>query len=87
MRLLLYLLDGYMELNSSNLKADVTLKISEKKTSFKDYPDYSFDDDSKSFESEEEEVFRGRLDSTGKVEFYNDISVGKSSPGMLNALI
>ena len=70
---------------ASNLKADVSIKFAHKKTLFDDFTDYSFDDESKSFNSKEEQVFEGLLDSLGNATFHNNVSIGESAPGMLRA--
>ena len=68
-----------------NLKADIEMDLSSTTTSFKDHQDYTFDDPAKSFESEEELVFEGRLDELGNAKFTPGIQVGKEAPGMLQA--
>ena len=68
-----------------NLKADVHLTLSPARTAFDAYKDYSFDDPSKEFFSDEEPVFEGTLDNEGKASFLPNIHVGKEAPGMLKA--
>jgi alpha-2-macroglobulin len=71
---------------AGNIKTDVELILTSSTTKFKDYPDYSFDDPSKDFNSEEKIIFDGKLNSEGKASVYPKINVGKSvAPGMLNA--
>jgi len=68
-----------------NLKADIEMDLRSTTTTFKDYPDYVFDDPVKHFEAEEEMVFEGKLDSLGNSLFKPKINVGKEAPGMLQA--
>lgn len=70
---------------ASNLKAEFELLLSPIKTKFKEYPNYSFDDESKQFYSERELVFEGRINSEGYARV--NINLGKDlrSPGALNA--
>jgi uncharacterized protein YfaS (alpha-2-macroglobulin family) len=68
-----------------NLKADIEMDLKSATTRFKGYDDYVFDDPVKSFESEEEMVFEGKLDSLGTARFTPGIKVGKEAPGMLQA--
>ena len=68
-----------------NLKADIEMDLRSTTTSFTEHPGYVFDDPVKDFESEEEVVFEGRLDSEGNASFSPGIQVGKEAPGMLQA--
>jgi len=68
-----------------NLKADVEMDLRSAKTLFKGYEDYVFDDPVKSFETEAEMIFEGKLDSLGNARFSPGIKVGKEAPGMLQA--
>ncbi len=66
---------------AGNLKTQYDIKYSPTKTTFKDYPDYSFDDLSKRFYSERESVFEGRINSEGKLDINFDLSKIKNTPG------
>ncbi len=68
-----------------NLKADIEMDLRSATTRFQEYPDYLFDDPVKSFESEAEMIFEGKLDSLGNARFTPGIQVGKEAPGMLQA--
>ncbi|MEZ5070816.1 MAG: MG2 domain-containing protein [Bacteroidales bacterium] len=72
---------------AGNLKADVELELAPAHTGFPDYPDYAFDDPAKTFETEAEMVFEGRLDANGDGSFSPGIRVGKEAPGMLRVLL
>ena len=68
-----------------NLKADVELKLTKGSTVFKQFNEYTFDDPSKEFSSEENIIFNGKLDANGKAVIIPDFQVQKNAPGMLNA--
>ncbi|WP_340199487.1 alpha-2-macroglobulin family protein [Ascidiimonas sp. W6] len=68
-----------------NLKADVQAKFSAKTTSFKQFPGYTFDDPSRSFNTEEQQVFNGRLNEEGKASFTLKPQLYGKAPGMLKA--
>ena len=62
---------------AGNIKTDVELILTQSKTTFKDYPDYVFDNPAKSFDSEENMIFDGKLNSEGKATIYPKINVKK----------
>ncbi len=68
-----------------NLKAQVLMTLTPAHTTFAGYEEYVFDDPSKEFYAEEEEVFRGRLGNEGDATFLPGIEVGDEAPGMLKA--
>ncbi|WP_298487997.1 MG2 domain-containing protein [uncultured Maribacter sp.] len=70
---------------AKNLKADITGKFNAKKTTFKTFPGYVFDDPSRSFSSEEQVVFNGKINAEGKAKFNVNPQVTAKAPGMLNA--
>lgn len=70
---------------AKDLKTDVELSLKGGQTSFKEFDNYSFDDPSKSFRSDDRLIFEGKTNSEGKVSFDPDINVGNESPGMLKA--
>ena len=70
---------------AKNLKAQVSLSFSKSNTYFKNYFNYNFDDPSKDFYSEEEQVFDGRINSEGAASIDVQMPNLKSAPGMLNA--
>lgn len=69
-----------------NLKADVQVILSDKKTVFPKYKHFIFDDPTKKFYASPKKVFSGQTDETGAASFVPKIEVGKSAPGMLNAI-
>lgn len=70
---------------ASGLRADVKAVLRQANTSFKGYEDYSFEDKTLNFNSEELTLFDGALDETGAAKFYPLINSGTSFPGKLNA--
>lgn len=70
---------------AKGLKTDVQMKLSGKSTSFKAYPDYVFDDATRSFSSEEINIFSGKTDAAGQVSYTIKPNVQAQAPGMLQA--
>ena len=70
---------------AGGLEADYELVLSPTKTTFEDYPNHSFDDQSKDFYSERQEVFSGKLDQNGYAKVNVDLIVENNPPGALNA--
>lgn len=70
---------------AQNLKATVEAYLSARGTSFKNYPDYVFDDPTLPFSTQTSTIFDGRLDDKGNATVKTDIDVEKQAPGQLNA--
>jgi len=70
---------------ASNLKAEVSVQFSSKKTRFDKFTDYNFDDPARRFKSEEKVVLKGRLDDKGYLKFRKDIEPKGYPAGMLRA--
>ncbi|PTN10384.1 alpha-2-macroglobulin [Mangrovibacterium marinum] len=70
---------------AKNLKAQVALSFSKAKTSFKGYFNYNFDDPAKNLYSEEQEVFKGKVNEQGVAAVNFKLPEINSAPGMLNA--
>ncbi len=70
---------------AANLKTDIELNLSKGYTIFKEFKDYTFDDPSKEFETEEKMIFEGEVDADGKAIVSPDFQVQKNAPGMLQA--
>ncbi|MFZ5564250.1 MAG: alpha-2-macroglobulin family protein, partial [Thermodesulfobacteriota bacterium] len=70
---------------AKNLKANIKLKLTEGKTVFPKYEAYVFDDPSRLYDPEEQDIFEGTLDEHGKVSFIANIQTQNVSPGMLMA--
>ena len=71
--------------DANSLRATIEMNLSGGNTSFKGYDQYIFDDPSKSFSTDEEMIFDGKLDLLGKATIAPKINIGKGAPGMLNA--
>ena len=69
-----------------NLKAEVKMKLFATNTSFKNYPNYVFQDPTRTFESEEISIFDSKVDKEGKARINKKFPNTKSAPGMLKAL-
>lgn len=69
---------------AENLKAEISINFSERKTSFNKYSDYLFDDPVREFDTEEYEVASIRLDENGERDIEIELHANKLSPGMLN---
>ncbi|MFD0834919.1 alpha-2-macroglobulin [Mariniflexile aquimaris] len=67
-----------------NLKAEIKAKFSSSNTAFKNYKDYTFNDPTKEFNTEEINVFEGSVDAEGLAKINNKLEIGKNAPGMLN---
>lgn len=71
---------------AKNLKASYEVLLAPTKTSFKNYEDVTFDDPSKQFNAESEQIFQGRVDEQGFARMSFKLRTGDSAPGMLNAI-
>jgi alpha-2-macroglobulin len=70
---------------AQNLKAKVDAFLSAQSTTFKNYPDYVFDDPTLAFNTQTQTIFDGRLDAEGKASVNTNINVEKQAPGQLKA--
>ncbi|MBP2833151.1 hypothetical protein J8281_13235 [Aquimarina sp. U1-2] len=70
---------------AKNLKADIHARFVASKTSFKDFSGYIFDDPTRRFKSEEQEVFTGKISNTGNANFRITPILQNKAAGMLNA--
>ncbi len=70
---------------ASNLRADFEVFLTKTKTSFEDYPNFSFDDISKNFYGSNQSIFSGRLNSEGYARVTANINASNNAPGALNA--
>ncbi|OEK09553.1 hypothetical protein A8C32_12680 [Flavivirga aquatica] len=67
-----------------NLKAEIKAKFSSSYTSFKNYKNYTFNDPTRTFQTEEINIFEGSVNEEGLADINNKLAVGKNAPGMLN---
>ncbi len=70
---------------AGDLNADIELELKAATTPFPDYPDYHFNDPSKSFASTARQIYSGRLDAGGEARISALIDVEDQAPGMLQA--
>ncbi|SFC98194.1 MG2 domain-containing protein [Algibacter pectinivorans] len=83
-------LEGHLDVKwlhgapGKNLKAEVKAKFSTAYSAFKNYKDYTFNDPTRNFQTEEINVFEGKVNNEGLATINKNLSVGKNAPGMLN---
>ena len=70
---------------AKNLNAEFDVLLLPRKTVFKDYPGFIFDDPSAEYYPESENVFKGKLDENGKAYFNLSLDATNAS-GSLNAI-
>ncbi|MBQ4805224.1 hypothetical protein J8L88_20350 [Aquimarina sp. MMG015] len=70
---------------AKNLQTDINVRFNSKRTSFKAFPGYIFDDPSRRFSSEELEVFNGKISEEGKASFSMKPKLENKAAGMLRA--
>ncbi|MDQ0105288.1 hypothetical protein SAMN05660909_02806 [Chitinophaga terrae (ex Kim and Jung 2007)] len=70
---------------AQNLKAKVDVSLVEQKTTFKNFPDFTFDDPVTKFEAENKTIFEGPLNENGNAPVNANIQLGKIAPGQLKA--
>ncbi|MCV9388437.1 alpha-2-macroglobulin family protein [Reichenbachiella ulvae] len=71
---------------ANGLKAEYDMTLYPVKTTFEDYPNYTFDDNSKDFYSSTEQIFSGRLDQNGHASVNVPIETQENAPGALRAV-
>ena len=69
-----------------NLKAQFEVLLTKGETKFARYPEYSFEDPSRSFSSEARQIFDGYTDGEGKASVNLNIGEVPNAPGVLNAI-
>jgi len=67
-----------------NLKAEIKAKFSSAYTAFKNYKNYTFNDPTRKFQTEETTIFEGKVNENGLANITNKLNVGKNAPGILN---
>ena len=68
-----------------NLKARVDAFVSPSPTAFRGYEQYTFDDPTRPFNSQLQNIYDGRLNENGLASFKAGINTGQNAPGMLSA--
>ena len=70
---------------AKDLKADINVRFNAGQTGFKTFPGYVFDDPTRKFGAEEQEVFQGQLSGEGKANFTLKPKLANKAAGMLKA--
>ena len=70
---------------AKNLNVEMQAKFMQQNTSFKNYENYVFDDLVRKFNTEEINIFSGKLDENGKVNIPLKPNLQGEAPGMLKA--
>ncbi|RYZ34620.1 MAG: hypothetical protein EOP49_34325, partial [Sphingobacteriales bacterium] len=70
---------------AKDLKVDVQMKLSSQTTTFKGFDDYVFDDATRSFSSEEINLFSGKVNENGQATYNIAPNLQGAAPGMLKA--
>lgn len=70
---------------AKNLKANIQASLYARGTSFKQYPQYHFDNPTASYSTETKTLFDGTLNAEGTAPVNVNFEVGKNAPGMLSA--
>ncbi len=70
---------------AKNLQADINVRFTPGKTKFKTFPGYIFDDPTRKFGTEEQEVFNGEISGEGKASFTLKPKLDNKAAGMLRA--
>jgi len=71
--------------SASNLKAEYEVKLTPVKTTFDDFPNFIFDDESKNFYSSRSLAYEGRVDASGHANITLDLGSTSNAPGALQA--
>lgn len=71
--------------DASNLRAVVDMQLQARAFKFKSYEDFSFDDPTKFFLSDERRIFDAKLNEKGEAQVVTDIFMETDAPGMLIA--
>ena len=71
--------------SASGLKADISVRFREKKTTFERFSDYIFDDPTRTLDSDDKKILEGRLNEQGELTFQKQFTPKSKAPGMLSA--
>jgi alpha-2-macroglobulin len=69
-----------------NLKAEYEVLLTKTETKFTKYPDFTFDDYTRDFNSEAQTIYEGSTDADGNAVINATLETQASPPGMLNAV-
>ncbi len=68
-----------------NLRATVSMDLQPSSTSFEKFKEFTFDDPSRKFRSEQALIFDSKLNEEGKADVSPDLALNNSAPGVLRA--
>jgi alpha-2-macroglobulin len=68
-----------------NLKAKIEASLYQKKTTFKKFEEYTFDNPISKYSTQTKTIFDGTLDENGKASVKPNFEIDEHAPGMLNA--
>ena len=71
--------------SAAELKADVAVKLKPRPTSFTRAADFRFDDPTRVYRGDEQQIWEGRLDANGRAVINADIVADESAAGFLTA--
>jgi uncharacterized protein YfaS (alpha-2-macroglobulin family) len=71
---------------AKNLKAKIEMSLKEANTSFKQFPDFNFQDPATKIYTERQTIFEGKLDENGDTDFPVKMPKRLYAPGMLSAV-
>ncbi|MEO6329512.1 MAG: MG2 domain-containing protein [Ginsengibacter sp.] len=70
---------------AKDLKAKIDASLYAKKTSFKRFEQYVFDNPTSKYSTQSKTIFDGALDANGNAEIKPNFEIDENAPGMLNA--
>lgn len=70
---------------AKNVKATIQMKLRSANTAFAEYPNYVFQDPTRTFDSDETTLFEGKVSSEGKAYINKKFPNTTTAPGMLKA--
>lgn len=70
---------------ANNLEAKIDASLYARKTAFKKFPGYHFDNPTSNYQEETKTIFSGRLNEEGVASFQPNFGSIKNAPGMLSA--
>ena len=82
-------LNGNLQVNwlhgapAQNLKAKIEMQLKSKKTNFKKFSEYVFDDPARTYSSGSTVIFDGKVDQSGAASINKQLELGKNIPGKM----
>ena len=69
--------------SASNVKAEITAKVTQTSTVFKGFDTYFFNDPTRNYYTEEIMLFDAKVNENGSAKINQKLTIGRSAPGML----